>query len=157
VPERRLTAAEAVAEYGAAALIDAAVKATAPKRGRRLSCSADVASHFRARLALAPVEEFWSLAVDVRHRVIEERMLARGTLTGVEVHPRDVFRPLIACGAAAVILAHNHPSGSPDPSPQDVELTRKLRAVGELVGIAVLDHVIVAAEGHVSLANLGWP
>jgi DNA repair protein RadC len=85
-----------------------------------------------------------------------ELCLARGSLTGVEVHPRDVFRPLIRAAAAAVIFCHNHPSGDPTPSRQDVELTTRLREVGELVGISVLDHVVVGFEGYTSLAERSW-
>jgi DNA repair protein RadC len=127
-----------------------------PKRGRRLSAATDVWSYFRARLALATVEEFWALSLDVRHRVQNETCLARGSLTGVEVHPRDVFCPLIRTSAAAVIFCHNHPSGDPAPSRQDVDLTQRLRDVGELCGITVLDHVIVGSEGFTSLADRGW-
>ena len=96
------------------------------------------------------------VALDVRHRVIADELCGRGSLTGVEVHPRDVFRRLIAIGAAAVIFCHNHPSGDPSPSRADIELTDRLRQVGELCGIAVLDHVVVAATGHVSLAERNW-
>jgi DNA repair protein RadC len=127
-----------------------------PKRGRRLSAAAEVWAYFRARLALATVEEFWALSLDVRHRVQNETCLARGSLTGVEVHPRDVFCPLIRTSAAAVIFCHNHPSGDPAPSRQDIELTHRLREVGELCGISVLDHVIVGWEGFTSLAERGW-
>jgi DNA repair protein RadC len=122
-----------------------------PHRGRRLGHAADVWTHFRARLAHAPVEEFWCLGLDVRHRLQLELCAARGSLTGVEVHPRDVFRPLVRAGVAAVLFCHNHPSGDPTPSRQDVELTARLRQVGELCGITVLDHVVVAAEGYRSV------
>ncbi len=127
-----------------------------PARGRRLARAEDVWAHLRARLAACPVEEFWSLALDARHRVQSETCLARGSLTGVEVHPRDVFRPLIRTSAASVIFCHNHPSGDPAPSQQDLDLTARLRQVGELCGIVVLDHVIVAAEGYTSLGDRGW-
>ena len=127
-----------------------------PRPGRRLTSASDVWSHLRARLAMSEVEEFWALALDVRHRIQSERCLARGSLTGVEVHPRDVFRPLIRSAAAAVIFCHNHPSGDPTPSRQDVELTTRLREVGELCGIAVLDHVVVGWEGFASLAERNW-
>jgi DNA repair protein RadC len=83
-------------------------------------------------------------------------MMGRGSLTGVEVHPRDVFRALIKVGASAVIFVHNHPSGLATPSAQDIDLTKRLREVGELCGIVVLDHVVVATTGHVSLAERGW-
>ncbi|HET6282543.1 MAG TPA: DNA repair protein RadC [Polyangia bacterium] len=127
-----------------------------PKRGQKLTAAADVWSYFRARLAHAPIEEFWALALDVRHRVQNESCLARGSLTGVEVHPRDVFCPLIRTSAAAVIFCHNHPSGDPTPSRQDIALTTRLREVGELCGISVLDHVVVGWEGYTSLADRGW-
>jgi DNA repair protein RadC len=127
-----------------------------PTPGRRLGAAADVWSHYRARLGLSPVEEFWALALDVRHRLQFELCAARGSLTGVEVHPRDIFRPLIRASTAAVIFCHNHPSGDPTPSRQDIELTARLREVGELCGIAVLDHVVVAADGFTSLAERGW-
>jgi DNA repair protein RadC len=127
-----------------------------PARGRRLGSAAEVWTHLRARLGASPVEEFWALALDVRHRVLWEACLARGSLTGVEVHPRDVFRPLIKGGAAAVIFCHNHPSGDPSPSRQDLDLTGRLRDVGELCGITVLDHVIVGTDGYASLAQDYW-
>jgi DNA repair protein RadC len=124
-----------------------------PERGRRLAAAAEVWTHYRARLAHATVEEFWVLGLDVRHRLQFEACVARGCLTGVEVHPREVFRPLIRAGAAACIVAHNHPSGDPTPSRDDLLLTARLREVGELVGIPVLDHVIVATNGYVSIAE----
>ena len=127
-----------------------------PVRGQRLAGASDVWVHLRARLCDLPVEEFWAVALDTRHRVLFDQMLARGSLTGVEVHPRDVFRPLIRAGCAAVIFAHNHPSGDPSPSRADIELTGRLREVGDLCGIPVLDHVVVASEGYVSIAERGW-
>jgi DNA repair protein RadC len=128
---------------------------TRPERGQFLGNAADVWTHYRARLGASPVEEFWMLALDVRHRVLFESCVARGSLTGVEVHPRDVFRTLIRGAAASTIFCHNHPSGDPTPSRQDLELTTRLHQVGELCGIKVLDHVIVASEGFVSLASRG--
>jgi DNA repair protein RadC len=67
-----------------------------------------------------------------------------------------VFRPLIRCAAAAAIVAHNHPSGDPTPSPEDYALTRRLRAVGDLVGIPLLDHVVIGAADYASIAELQW-
>jgi DNA repair protein RadC len=130
--------------------------ASRPVRGQRLAGASEVWTYFRARLAHLRVEEFWAVALDVRHRVEGERCLARGSLTGVEVHPRDVFRPLIRAAAAAVIFCHNHPSGDPSPSRQDLELTARLREVGELCGIPVVDHVVVGWEGYTSFAERKW-
>lgn len=127
-----------------------------PKIGQQLAGASDVWMHMRARLSGVPVEEFWAIATDVRHRVVMDSMVARGSLTGVEIHPRDVFRALIKVGAAAVIFCHNHPSGDQTPSEADIELTQRLREVGDLCGIKVLDHVVVAAGGYASLAERGW-
>jgi DNA repair protein RadC len=127
-----------------------------PQRGSRLAGSSEVWKHMRARLAGQPVEEFWAIGLDVRHRVMVDTLIARGSLTGVEIHPRDVFRPLIKAGSAAVIFCHNHPSGDPSPSRADVELTTRLREVGDLCGIPVLDHVVVGYEGYASLSERGW-
>jgi DNA repair protein RadC len=132
------------------------VTGSRPERGRRLGTASDVWAHYRARLAFAPSEEFWIIGLDVRHRLLFEACIARGSLTGVEVHPREVFRPLIRASAAAALLCHNHPSGDPSPSRQDLELTVRLKEVGELCGISILDHVVVAAEGYASLAERGW-
>jgi DNA repair protein RadC len=74
----------------------------------------------------------------------------------VEVHPREVFKPAIVNSASAIIVAHNHPSGDPSPSRQDVEMTERLREVGTLLGIPVLDHLVFASEGYVSLAERNW-
>ena len=127
-----------------------------PQIGKRLAGASDVWTHMRARLSGVPVEEFWVIALDVRHRVILDEVFARGSLTGVEIHPRDIFRPLIKAGAAGVIFCHQHPSGDPEPSRADIELTTRLREVGEMCGIAVLDHVVVGASGYVSFAERGW-
>ena len=146
----RATAVKAALELGRRAT------SSRPVRGRRLAGASEVWTHFRSRLAPLPVEEFWALGLDVRHRVQSEHCLARGSLTGVEIHPRDVFRPLIRHATAAVIFCHNHPSGDPEPSRADLELTTRLREVGDLVGIPVLDHVVVGWEGYASLAERNW-
>ena len=92
------------------------------------------------------------VAIDARSVVIADLEIARGTLTGVEVHPREVFRPLIRIGATAAIAVHNHPSCDPTPSPEDVALTERLHNIGTLLGIPIIDHVIVAASGCTSVA-----
>jgi DNA repair protein RadC len=78
-------------------------------------------------------------------------LISRGSLNASIVHPREVFRPAILASAASIILVHNHPSGDPDPSEEDLSITRRLVQVGELVGIGVLDHVVIAKRGSVSL------
>ncbi|MBI2885318.1 MAG: DNA repair protein RadC [Candidatus Omnitrophica bacterium] len=96
-------------------------------------------------------EHVVALLLDTRHRLIRLSPVAVGSLSASLVHPREVFKEAIAASAAAVILAHNHPSGDPQPSEHDITLTARLMEAGELLGIDVLDHLIVAREGVVSL------
>lgn len=105
----------------------------------------------RLRLSGLSQEIFLVVALDSRNAVIDEIEVARGCLTGVEVHPREVFRPLIRRAAAAAVVAHNHPSGDLRPSDEDASLTYRLHAAGQIVGIPVLDHVVIGATGYLSL------
>ena len=123
--------------------------------GKRIGEAADVWAYLYD-VRDTSQEHFVVFSLNVRYGVIQRRVVHIGTLAGVEVHPREVFRPAIIDNAAAVILAHNHPSGDPTPSRQDIELTARLRHAGELLGVIVLDHVVVAAEGWVSLSDRGW-
>jgi DNA repair protein RadC len=138
-----------------AAAFDLGRRALASTAGERraIAGAADVFARLCPRVAGLAQEVFLVLALDARNGVLEEVEVARGCLTGVEVHPREVFRPLIRAAAAAAVVAHNHPSGDPTPSRDDLELTQRLREVGELVGIPVLDHVIIAGDHYVSLAE----
>jgi len=105
------------------------------------------------RVAGLQQEIFLALGVDVRSGLLDVVEVARGTVNGVEVHPREVFRPLIRMAAAGAVLVHNHPSGDPTPSYEDVELTRRMRAVGEVLGIPVIDHVVVSERSFRSIAE----
>jgi DNA repair protein RadC len=97
-----------------------------------------------------PVEQFGVLLLDTKHRVLRTVLLSIGTVDASIVHPREVFGAAAAAGAAAVVLFHNHPSGDPKPSKDDLELTRRLAAVGVLMGIDVLDHIILADARYYS-------
>ena len=98
-------------------------------------------------------EIFLVVGVDVRNGLLDVMEIARGTVIGVEVHPREVFRPLIRMNAAGGVLVHNHPSGDPTPSPEDINLTRRMREIGHLMGIPIIDHVVVAQHGYRSIAE----
>lgn len=115
----------------------------------------DVAEFLRATIGAAQQELFLVLGLDVRQRLQMIRTIAMGSLASVQVHPREVFRPLVQAGMHAVILVHNHPSGEPEPSEADVELTQRMLEVGRLLGIPVLDHLVVTRTSMVSLAELG--
>lgn len=124
-----------------------------PSPRPRLRCARDVHRLLRPVVAGLNKEVFWALALDARHRLLRQLRIAEGSLLSVDVHPREVFRPLIRLGAAAAILVHNHPSGDPQPSPDDLELTRRLQQVGQLTGIPVLDHVVITPADFQSLAD----
>lgn len=123
--------------------------------GQPVRDGAHVWAHFRGRLPQLEREVFWVLLLDGRNRVRGEVLVSEGSLTATLVHPREVFAPALRTGAAALVLVHNHPSGDPTPSAEDVVLTERLRQVGELVGIRVLDHVVLGREGWVSMAARG--
>jgi DNA repair protein RadC len=101
-------------------------------------------------LKVAEREVFGVLTLNARHMATRRVIISIGSLNASIVHPREVFLPAILHSAASVVLVHNHPSGDPEPSEEDLSITRRLLEVGELVGIGVLDHVIVAARGTVS-------
>jgi len=109
----------------------------------------DVLAHVRD-LPRARREHFVVLLLNARHELERRETVSIGSLNASIVHPREVFLPAILHSAASVVLVHNHPSGDPEPSEEDLNITRRLIEVGELVGIGVLDHVIVATRGTVS-------
>lgn len=125
----------------------------AEQRRDVLGAPEDVFRIVAPRLAGLQQEVFFALGIDVRNRLLDVVEIARGTVHGVEVHPREVFRPLVRMAAAGAILAHNHPSGDPSPSEADIELTRRMRDVGELVGIPIVDHVVIGEAGFRSIAE----
>ena len=123
--------------------------------GASLRGPADVFRHFHPTLRDAPHERFLVLLLDGRHRLLRHEMVSQGTLTASLVHPREVFRPALRESAAALLLVHNHPSGDPTPSAEDREVTARLVRAGELLGVPVLDHVVVAERGWSSLRESG--
>ena len=111
--------------------------------GRALGRPSDAASALMALLQDEPSEVFAILCVTTKHRVIAYHEVSRGTIDSTLAHPREVFKAALLANAAAIVVSHNHPSGDPTPSPDDVELTRRLDAAGEVLGIPVLDHIII--------------
>lgn len=111
--------------------------------------------HIMRGLKDAAEENFYALHLDTRHNIIEIDHVSKGSVNGVEAHPREVFKSAILNNAAAIIIVHNHPSGDPTPSSMDLQLTKRIKEVGDLVGIQVLDHVIVGKTCK-SIAEMGW-
>ena len=125
------------------------------KRGTPLSSPADTRSYLSARLRAHPHEVFACLFLDNRHRVIAFEELFNGTIDGASVHPREVIRRALFHNAAALILAHNHPSGVAEPSQADRQITRRLQDALGLLDIRVLDHIVIGDAETVSLAERG--
>ena len=123
---------------------------------RPLVDSAEAAAALvRPSLVDQPKEHVVALLLDQRRRLIRMARIAVGSLSASLVHPREVFKEAVAASAAAVLLAHNHPSGDPEPSEHDVALTRRLAQAGALMGIEVVDHLIIARRGVTSLRAAG--
>lgn len=125
-----------------------------PRRGDRLLEPARIYDLLRD-VAHAPREEFHVVSLDVRGRLLRTSKIAEGSLTQCPVSPRDVMREGLMAGAHSLVFAHGHPSGDPSPSPEDFDLTERLRAAAELVGLLARDHVIVAAGGYFSFVEAG--
>lgn len=123
--------------------------------GHALRSSRDVYRHYQGRLANLRRETFYVVLLDTKNRVLGEARVSEGSLSSAVVHPREVFRPVIEESAAAVILVHNHPSGDPTPSAEDLTITRRLREVGEIMGVKVLDHVVIGAGRYTSFVERG--
>lgn len=113
------------------------------KRVTKISCAEDVFKLFHDRLKDEKQENFYVLMLNNQNNVIGEERVSRGILDSAIIHPREVFKPAIRNSASKIILVHNHPSGNPSPSPEDIDISEKLMKAGEELGIRVLDSVIV--------------
>lgn len=116
-----------------------------------LTSPEDVHRCVAPRLVGLQQELFFAIGVDIRNGLLDVVEVGRGSVHGVEVHPREVFRPLVRMAAAGGVLVHNHPSGDPTPSPEDIALTRRMQAVGDLLGIPIVDHVVIADRSFRSI------
>lgn len=126
------------------------------EKGEPLRSSAEIFERYGPLLVDARKERFVVVLLDGKNRVMREEVVSEGSLTSSPAHPREVFAAAVREAAAAIVLVHNHPSGDPEPSTDDVEVTRRLVAVGELLGIRVADHVVVGDGRYVSFLDRGW-
>lgn len=151
-----------VASIHGVGLAKAAAIVAAVELGRRLSAKAaqkqekiggpeDVARYAAPLLRFEQKEHFRVMLLDVRNRVLAMPTVSIGSLTASVAHQREIFREAIRYSAANMILIHNHPSGDPTPSREDLQLTRQMMKAGEIMGIPVLDHVIIAGDGFLSI------
>jgi len=123
--------------------------------GTVVTGSGQLVRYMQEKLRGVKKELFFTLLLDTKHRIIREEQIAVGSLNETVVHPREVFKSAIRESAAKVLFVHNHPSGNPEPSLQDRRLTARLCQAGDVVGIGVLDHIVVGADGYFSFAEHG--
>jgi DNA repair protein RadC len=138
---------------GAVRIREAVVRYRGPHRrmAGAIRSPGDVARFVRGVVGGDAREHFVSILLDARHQPIAYQVVSIGTATASLVHPREVFQPAVGLGACALIVAHNHPSGNVTPSAEDRDVTRRLAEAGRLLGIRLLDSVVVAGLGYVSL------
>jgi DNA repair protein RadC len=115
---------------------------------KKITCAEDVFNHFHERLKDKKEEHFYILMLNTQNNIIGEQLISKGILDASIIHPREVFKPAIKNSASKIVLVHNHPSGNPEPSQEDLEITKKLTEVGKELGIRVLDHVIIGGEKY---------
>lgn len=113
-----------------------------------LSNSADVAKHYMAKLGDKKKEYFIAVFLDSKNKIISDKVISIGTLNASLVHPREVFKEAMKVSANSIILVHNHPSGDPEPSEEDKIVTKKLRKVGDTIGMPLLDHLIITKREY---------
>lgn len=116
----------------------------------------DVQRFIEAELRYEKQEHFICILLNTKNFIISKETISIGTLNASLVHPREVFRPAIKRAAASIICVHNHPSGNPDPSPEDISITKRLIEAGQTIGIEVLDHIIIGGNSYVSLKERGY-
>jgi len=121
----------------------------------RLNSPRQLAAYLLPLYGAHPVEQFGIVMLDTKHRVIRTKILSVGSLDTTIVHPREVFREAASAAAAAIVLFHNHPSGDPSPSTDDLLLTTRMVNAGDIMGIEVIDHVILADQRYYSLIESG--
>ena len=124
------------------------------KEETKVSSPRDASAIF-ARYAKKEVEHFLVATLDGAHQVLKTYLVTKGLVNRTIVHPREVFRYAIKDNACAIIVSHNHPSGNLAPSPEDLEITRRLSDAGDILGISLLDHVIISRKGSYSLMEHG--
>ncbi len=124
-----------------------------PLQGYQIRSPQEIAHLLQTEFAHAEQESFYVFGLDARYRIRFRTIAAIGQIDRVHVASADIFRPLVREGMAAVLVAHNHPSGDPSPSPEDATLTTNLNEAGKLLGIPLLDHIVVASNGYYSFSE----
>lgn len=124
-------------------------------RSRSFHSSLEIFRYFQPVVRDLLKECFWAILMDGKNRILKVVRVSEGSLTRAIVHPREVYRPAIREAAAGILFVHNHPSGDPAPSQEDIQITQRLVETGKVVGIRVLDHVIIGSYRYFSFADKG--
>ncbi len=134
------------------AAIEIGKRIASHKNGNNIKfrCSEEVANYYIPLMKDLKKEQFKVILLDVKNKIIKDILISQGSLTSSIVHPREVLKPAIQSSAASVIFIHNHPSGDPEPSTDDIEITNRLSKSCSIIGINMLDHIIVAENGYYS-------
>ncbi len=126
------------------------------KPHQQFKCSNEIFNHFHEQLREKKQELFMAVLLDNKNRIIKvESEVTKGSLTSSIVHPREAFKAAIKESAASVVFVHNHPSGDPEPSKEDIQITSRLSEAGNIVGIKILDHIIIGNDKYVSFKDRG--
>jgi DNA repair protein RadC len=131
------------------------VKTRRLENNERYTSPQQVFEHFHLSYRDRRKEYFLALLLDGKNRIIREVQISEGSLNQSIVHPREVFSPAVRESAAAIILVHNHPTGDPAPSREDIDITRRLKEAGDLMGVKVLDHIIIGDGTFLSFVSQG--
>ncbi len=124
------------------------LKQTRNKDQRKISCANDVFDYFYEKLKDEKQEHFYVLMLNSQNNIIGEHLVSKGILDASILHSQEVFKPAIKDSASKIIIVHNHPSGDPSPSQEDLDITEKIIKAGEEIGIKVLDHMIIGRDNH---------
>jgi DNA repair protein RadC len=121
------------------------------ERGLQIKSPVDCADYIAEEVKHLEQEHFIGVYLDTKNRVLAKKTLFVGSLNRSLVHPREVFKEALKHGCASIIVCHNHPSGDPTPSTQDISITKRLMEIGELMGIEILDHLVIGTDGYISM------
>ncbi|AOZ92281.1 RadC family protein [Paenibacillus crassostreae] len=159
VTEQELTSIKGIGQMKARQILAAlklaqALAATSPPICK-IRSPEDVYNLIEPEFRYLQKEHFVVILLNSKNAVIATELISIGSLNACLVHPREVFRPAIKRSSASIICCHNHPSGSPDPSPEDISITKRLSDAGTLIGIDVLDHIVIGHKQYVSLKERG--
>lgn len=122
----------------------------------KLTCPGEVADYFMAEMRVLETEHLYAVFLDASGRILHYRIIFKGTIQSSFANPREILRLALQYDTAHYVVLHNHPSGDPEPSPEDIQMTRRLREASDLIGIPLMDHIIIGDNQYISLKERGY-